>query len=275
MSFAKRFRIGTKYTILGVVVFISLIPVILMVLTSIKTEMDAFAMPPKWIFVPTLENYIKLLKEIVFLRSILNSLIIAGGATIIATMVAIPAGYVLTRFRFSGKGFFSQLILAARAVPPVAFVIPYFIIWRILNLTDTYFAMIVMYVAFCLPMLVWMIRSFFVDIPPEIEEAAMIDGCTRWQALRLILIPTIIPGVLACALLTFILLWNEFMMALFNTGDTTRTLPVQIHASLGYYYLDWGKFSSSAVIAIIPAIVFIALTQKYIVRGLTMGAVKA
>ena len=119
-----------------------------------------------------------------------------------------------------------------------------------------------------------MMRSFFFDVPIEIEEAALVDGCSRWQTLRLVLIPAVLPGILASSTLAFILLWNDFIYALFNTGRDTRTLPIEIYNSLGYYQLDWARLSTSAVVAILPAIIFIALAQKYIVRGLTMGAVK-
>jgi len=275
MTIIRKCRIAAKYFTVGMVALFGLLPFILMVSTSIKSERDAFAMPPKWIFfTPTFKNYLKLLEEVAFVRAIFNSTVIAAGATIVATVIAILAGYALTRFRFRGKGALSNLILSLRAVPPIAFVIPYFVIWRSLHLADTYFAMIIMYVALCLPLLTLMIRSFFIDIPIEIEEAAMVDGCTRWQALRLVLIPAIIPGITASGIMAFILLWNEFLFALFTTGRITKTLPVQIYASLGLYYLDWGRLSSAAVIAVIPAIIFIAFTQKYIVRGLTMGAVK-
>jgi multiple sugar transport system permease protein len=119
-----------------------------------------------------------------------------------------------------------------------------------------------------------MMRSFFTDVPIEIEEAAMVDGCSRWKTLTLIVVPAVAPGIMAAATLAFITLWNDFIFAMFNTGRNTRTLPVEIYSSLGYYQMDWAKLSTSAVIAIIPAVLFIAFTQKYIVRGLTMGAVK-
>ncbi|GAK56637.1 binding-protein-dependent transport systems inner membrane component [Candidatus Vecturithrix granuli] len=270
----KHVRIVLKHTILGVIACIGLIPFILIVLTSIKIPTEAVIMPPKWIFVPTLENYRELLTNIDFLHAIFNSLIIAAGATAIAAVTGIFAGYAFTRFVFRGRTIISYLILFLRIVPPITFVIPYFLIWRMLRLADTYTSMILMYITLCLPLLVWMMRSFFVDVPIEIEEAAMVDGCSRWQTLRLVLIPAVLPGILASSTLAFISLWNEFMFALFNTGRHTRTLPIEIYNSLGYYQLDWAKLSTSAVVAIIPAIVFIALTQKYIVRGLTMGAVK-
>lgn len=143
-----------------------------------------------------------------------------------------------------------------------------------LHLADTYLSMVLMYIALALPLMVWMIRSFFLDFAVEIEEAALVDGCSRWQMLRLVATPAILPGILASSTLAFISLWNEFMFALFNTGRVTRTLPIEIYNSIGYYQLDWARLSSTAIIAIIPAIIFIALTQKYLVRGLTMGAVK-
>jgi multiple sugar transport system permease protein len=122
--------------------------------------------------------------------------------------------------------------------------------------------------------MILMMRSFVVDVPVELEEAAMVDGCSRWQTLRLILVPVLRPWILAAVTLAFISLWNDFMLAMFNTGRNTRTLTVEIYASLSFYQLDCSKLSTSAVIAVIPAILFISLTQKYIVRGLTMGAIK-
>ena len=131
-----------------------------------------------------------------------------------------------------------------------------------------------MYITIALPIVTWMMYSFFQEIPIEVEEAALVDGCKRWQVLRYIIIPMVLPGIFAASSLSFILLWNEFLFALFTTGKNTRTLPVEIYSSIGYYELDWAKLSTIAVFAIIPAIIFISLTQKYIVRGLTMGAVK-
>ncbi|HNS50201.1 MAG TPA: carbohydrate ABC transporter permease [Anaerolineae bacterium] len=263
-----------KHGILALVAFVGLAPFLLILFTSLKRPNEAIVNPPKWVFTPTLDAYRELMGDVDFLRSILNSLIIAGAATIVATLLGILAGYALSRFRFRGQGAISYLILFLRMVPPITFVIPYFLIWRGLHLNDTYISMILMYITLALPLMVWMIRSFFLDFAVEIEEAALVDGCSRWQMLRLVATPAVLPGILASSTLAFIGLWNDFMFALFNTGRTTRTLPIEIYNSIGYYQLDWARLSSTAIIAIIPAIVFIALTQKYLVRGLTMGAVK-
>lgn len=274
MTLAKRCRIAAKYIILSLVTFVILIPFILMAITSFKPELDALTMPPKWLFVPTLENYARLLRESAFVHSIFNSLVIAVASTAIATVISIPGAYAFSRFRFRGKSISSRFILTFRAVPGVTLVIPYFLIWRYINLADTYFAMIVMYVAISLPLLTWMIRSFFMEIPIEVEEAAMVDGCTRWQTLRLVLIPAAISGISASSVLTFIWLWREFLLAMIVSGRVTRTFPVEIYTALGLEYLDWARLSASAVIAVIPAVIFVAIAQKYIVRGLTMGAIK-
>jgi multiple sugar transport system permease protein len=263
-----------KYVFLALAVSIGLIPVVLVFLTSLKTRVDAIAMPPKWFFVPTFENYIEQLFNKEFINSAKNSLIIAGSATLISTFLGIFAGYILVRFKFIGSRLLSQSILWIRMVPPITFVIPYFVIWSKLRMSDTYFALIAMYITIVLPLITWMMYSFFKEIPIEIEEAALVDGCNRWQTLRYVLIPVVFPGIFAASSLSFILLWNEFLFALFITGRVTRTLPVEIYASIGYYEMNWAKLSTIAVVAIIPAIVFISLTQKYIVRGLTMGAVK-
>ena len=274
MKPAKRIRQIAKVLGLGLIAFFSLIPFILVFLTSIKERVIALSMPPVWFFVPTLRNYTDLLTNTVFLRAVLNSLLISSASTLIAMVIGVLAGYGFSRFRFRGKGFFTYMILALRMVPSIVFIIPYFVIWRTVRLNDTHLSMILMYLTLCLPLIILMMRSFVIDVPVELEEAAMVDGCSRWQTLRLILVPVLRPGILAAATLAFIALWNDFILAMFNTGRNTRTLTVEIYTSLSFYQLDWNKLSTSAVIAVIPAIIFISLTQKYIVRGLTMGAIK-
>lgn len=274
MVMKKKILKFIKCVFLALAASIGIFPFLLIFLTSIKTRVDAIAMPPKWFFIPTLENYIELLSNMDFINSAKNSLIIAGSATLIATFLGIFTGYTLARFKFIGSRLLSQSTLWLRMVPPITLVIPYFIIWSRLKLADTYLAIIIMYITIALPIVTWMMYSFFQEIPIEVEEAALVDGCKRWQVLRYIIIPMVLPGIFAASSLSFILLWNEFLFALFTTGKNTRTLPVEIYTSIGYYELDWAKLSTIAVFAIIPAIIFISLTQKYIVRGLTMGAVK-
>ena len=271
---SPRLKQAAKIGTLLMIVLITLVPFLLVLMTSLKTKVDSVALPPKWIFTPTLENYVEQLANEEFFRAALNSLVIASLTTVLATLIAVFSGYALARFQFRGQSVFAYSFLLIRAVPPIAFVIPYFMIWRDLGWRDTYQAMVVMYLTLALPLMVWMLRSFFVELPVEIEEAAMVDGCTRLGAMRHVLIPNVMPGIVAAAGLSFILVWNEFMYALFNTGTQTQTLPVQIYQSLGYFETNWAKLSSAAVVAVIPAVIFVGLTQRFIVRGLSMGAVK-
>lgn len=274
MRTMRRIRIIGKHAILGVIAFIGIIPFLLLFLTSIKDRRISVTPTPVWLFRPTLENYKELVRGVGFLRSTINSIFIAGSSTIITALIGILSGYAFSRYKFRASMIISNSILFLKMVPPIIFIIPYFLMWRFLHLADTYLSIILMYVFGSMPMMVWMLRSFFIEIPSEIEEAALVDGCSRWQALRLVLVPAIIPGIIASSTLIFIFLWNEFMFALFNTGKVTRTMPVEIYNSIGFYHINWSGLSSHSVIAVLPGIIFIIFTQKYIVRGLTMGAVK-
>lgn len=270
----KKLLLYLKYIFLLLVAFVALTPFIILFLTSIKNPIDALSTPPKWFFIPTLANYIAHLSKISVLASLKNSFIIGVSSTFISLVLGIITGYTVARFKFRGKNLISNSLIYLRIIPPIAFVMPYFLIWGRIGLADTFFAIIIMYVIITLPLITWMMYSFFQEVPIALEEAAFVDGCNRWQALRFILIPAVTPGIFAAASLAFIFVWNEFLFALFITGNVTRTIPIEIYSSMGYYLLDWSKMSSLAVISIIPSIIFIALTQKYIIRGLTMGAVK-
>ncbi len=270
----RKLIITGKKAVLILIIAIELIPFILLLLTSIKPTNLSVVSPPVWKFKPTFDNYLHLLLDSRFLKALVNSVVIAGLSTLLSTIIGVFAGYAFARFRFKGNRMISYSVLYLRLVPPIVFVIPYFLLWRKIGLQDSYISMILMYAVLATPLIVWMMRSFFQDVPVELEEAAMVDGCSRWKSFLLIIIPAIRPGIFASATLGFISVWNEFIFALYNTGRVTRTLPVEIYNSLGYYQLDWARLSSSSVIAIIPAVLFISLTQKYIVRGLTMGAIK-
>ena len=274
MALRQKLATLAKHVLLALYLFLSLAPFILLVLTSIKNGNDAMAMPPAWLFMPTFANYASLLSDREFIGAVINSVIVAFGATAISTAAGTLTGYAFARFRFAGRSALSFLILVMRMIPPIALVVPYYLLWQWLGLRDTHIALIAMYVALSLPIVVWMMYSFFLDFPTEIEEAAIVDGASRWKTFRLIVVPAMYPSILASATLAFLLVWNEFIFAQFNTGRVTRTLPVEIYSKLGVFGFDWGILSASAVIAVVPAVVFFALTQKHLVRGLTMGAVK-
>ncbi len=265
---------AAKYVFIFLMVCIALFPFVLVFFTSFKTHVDAIAMPPKWLFSPTLKNYIVQFTNREVLKATKNSVIIGVSATIISTCLGVCTGYIISRFKNRWLKVLSQSTLWLRIVPPISLVIPYFIIWYKLDKLDTYLSLIVMYVVVALPLITWMMISFFQDVPVSVEESAQLDGCTRLQILRYVVIPMVLPGIFAASSLAFIGLWNEFLFAVFITGEKIRTLPIELYNSLGVFELDWGRLSSIAVFSIIPPIVFIAFTQKYLVRGLTMGAIK-
>lgn len=270
--------VKVKKTILvamAVVVFVVILfPPMVLFLTSIKTELDALSFPPKWIFQPTLENYKQIFQLSPFMKYLLNSLIVASLNTGAVLILGSLAAYSLARFRFKGADNIAFWILSVRMMPPVAAIIPIYIIMRNLRLLDTPWSLVITYLTFNLPFAVWLLRSFFREIPREIEESALVDGCSDFSAFRKIALPLAAPGLAATGILTFIFSWNEFLFALILTGNKAVTLPVGIIGYMKETGINWGYMTAGGVLALIPVIVFTILVQKHLVKGLTMGAVK-
>lgn len=256
--------------IFGVILF----PPVVLFLTSIKTELDALSFPPKWIFKPTLENYTEIFEFSPFTRHLLNSFIVASLNTGVVLVLGSFAAYSLARFRFKGADDIAFWILSVRMMPPVAAIIPIYIIMRNLHLLDTPWSLVITYLTFNLPFAVWMMRSFFREIPREIEESALVDGCSIFRSFRSIALPLVAPGLAATGILTFIFSWNEFLFALILTGSKAVTLPVGITGYMKETGINWGYMTAGGALALIPVIVFTILVQKHLVKGLTMGALK-
>jgi len=241
---------------------------------SIKNEIDAFCIPPKLLWTPIIRHYIKVFNNSYFMKAYLNSIIIATSTTLLALILGIPASYTLTRFNFKGKSTLAFWMLVTRMAPAPAMIIPFFIILLRLKLIDTYFGLIMTYLTFTLGYVIWMMRGFFQSIPEEIEEAAIIDGCTKFQVFLKIGIPLAKPGVAAVSIISFIFCWNEFLYALILTRMNIKTSTVAI---LGYITSDgvrWSELSAASILIIIPVVTLSILVQKYIISGLTMGAIK-
>lgn len=270
--------VKVKKTILvamAVVVFVVILfPPMVLFLTSIKTELDALSFPPKWIFQPTLENYKQIFQLSPFMKYLLNSLIVASLNTGAVLILGSLAAYSLARFKFKGADNIAFWILSVRMMPPVAAIIPIYIIMRNLRLLDTPWSLVITYLTFNLPFAVWLLRSFFREIPREIEESALVDGCSDFSAFRKIALPLAAPGLAATGILTFIFSWNEFLFALILTGNKAVTLPVGIIGYMKETGINWGYMTAGGVLALIPVIIFTILVQKHLVKGLTMGAVK-
>ena len=263
------------FVVIAAVVFgVILFPPVVLFLTSIKTELDALSFPPKWVFKPTQENYTAIFKFSPFGRYLLNSLIVASLNTGVVLVLGSLAAYSLARFRFKGADNLAFWILSIRMMPPVAAIIPIYIIMRNLRLLDTPWSLVITYLTFNLPFAVWMMRSFFREIPREIEESALVDGCSIFRSFRNIALPLVAPGLAATGILTFIFSWNEFLFALILTGSKAVTLPVGITGYMKETGINWGYMTAGGALALIPVIVFTILVQKHLVKGLTMGALK-
>ena len=258
-----------------VVIFtIILLPPLILFLTSIKTEVDSMSFPPKWIFTPTVKNYVEVFRTTRLLRYTLNSLIVASLNSGASLALGTLAAYGLARFRFKGSDNLSFWMLSVRMMPPVAAIIPIYIIMKTVRLLDTPWALVIIYLTFNLPLVVWMMKGFFEDIPKEIEESALIDGCSEMAVFRRIALPLVAPGLAATAIIVFIFSWNEFLFALILTGTRAVTLPVGIISFMKETGINWGYMTAGGVMALLPVIVFTVLVQKHLVKGLTMGALK-
>jgi multiple sugar transport system permease protein len=204
----------------------------------------------------------------------LNSTIVALGSTVLTLAAGIPTAYVLARYKFKGSSDFAFWILTTRMSPPVAVLIPFFVMYTWLGINDTHFGVIIAHVAVNISIVVWLLRSFFDDLPYALEEAAFMDGATYYQAFQHIALPLAMPGIAAVGILSFLFSWNEFLFALVLADDNVRTVPVGIYGFVGFQSIAWGKLSASATIMIVPVVVFLMIFQRSLVRGLTLGAVK-
>ncbi len=253
----------------------SLCPFLWFVLTSFKSQINVEAIPPTWWPDGSLVFYASALIEHRLLHYVRNSAIVAGGTTVIALVVATPAAYALARLRLPGKTWILGGLLCVAMFPPIVIAGP---IWQILERLgglNTHWGLILPYVSLTLPLAVWILATFFHELPVELEEAARIDGCTTWQALYKIMLPLAAPGLFTAAILTFIYAWNEFFFALLILTDPERqTLPVGIALFQGEFIMPWGELAAASVVATLPLIVIVLLFQRGIIDGLSAGAVK-
>ncbi|PNR90744.1 MULTISPECIES: carbohydrate ABC transporter permease [unclassified Petrotoga] len=274
MSKSKIIKV-LSLTIVVIALIWTLYPLMWILFSSFKTPIDQFTIPPKWI--PenfTLRNYKIFFSNTEFVRAFFNSIIVTASSTILALILGIPAAYGLARFKWKHTSLLSFIILLARMTPPIVMVLPFFLISRILNLSGTYIPIIIASSFFSVPFAVWMMQGFFSEIPESLEEAAMIDGCTRFESLRKIVLPLVLPGISATSILCALVSWNEFLFALILTGQETRTLPVLVNMFVSEKNVDWGVMSAASLITVIPMIIFGLLVQNNLVRGLTAGSGK-
>lgn len=271
-------RTTLKYLLGLLALLLALAPVYWMLTISFKHEVDQFAVPAKWFsFSPTLEHYADAFLGRSFGQYLVNSLIVAAGSTGCALVLGTLAAYSLSRFRLPRKlnQKLALWILSTRMMPAIVTAVPLFLIMRDLRLVNTRLSLVIVYTAFNLPFVVWMMRGFFAEVPRDLEEAAMVDGDSRLGAFRRVILPLVTPGLAATAVFCLIVSWNEFLFALVLTQtDEAMTLPVGIAGRVTQYGIQWGAMSAAAVVAIVPILAFAFAVQKYLVRGLSLGAVK-
>ena len=257
----------------ALVIIACLFPFIWTIMTSIKTRVATID-PSVWFFKPTLENYRAVFQKRDLLFYIKNSAIIVFFTTLISIVLGTMAAYGFARFRFKRKEDLAFWILSLRMLPPMAVVIPFFLMGRFFYLLDKHIFLIIVYLSFNIPFTIWMMRGFIEDIPQEIEESAWVDGCSRFQGLMKIVFPLTMPGIVATAIFCVIQSWNEFALAFFLSSFNSRTVPTTVTFFLTVLGVIWGEMAAVGVVATIPILIFAVIVQKYLIRGLTFGAIK-
>ena len=259
-------------------------PFVWILLTSLKSPGDILSVPPSFVFTPTLDNYAALVMgeqrgqysstRPDFPLFFLNSMIISLGAVVLSTLAGIPAAYALARFEFPFKNGFAFVLMSFRFVPFIAFVIPLYLLYQRLGLYNTHAGLIFAYQLITLPFTIWMLRSFFQEIPLEIQEAAKIDGCSWFGVLTRVILPLSLPGLAVTVILGFMFCWNAFNYPLMLAGRQTFPVTVGAIQFISYEQVLWGQMAAATIVAALPQLLLSLMVQKYIVRGLTMGAVR-
>jgi multiple sugar transport system permease protein len=276
MNQKKRLLERIVLILLSVVAIIFfMMPIFWLITTAFKFGRDAFLLPPKWLFFDaTLKNFTEVLAADKTFMYIKNSLIITSGTTILSLLLGVPAGYAIARSKNKLVGNSSYFFLLLQMIPPTAMLIPFYLIIRDLHLLGTYTSVILLDTIFDASFVVWMMRSYFVDVPKEMEEAAYVDGASKLGAFFKVAVPLSIPGIIASALYTIIYSWNDFLFALMLTSPKTKTIPLGILASFSSVEINWGKMAVMSLFAIIPAVLISLFLNRYFVQGLTAGANK-
>jgi len=268
------FETAAAYFLAFLVICFFLFPVLWMTTSSFKADIDVAAYPPTFVFSPTMENFVELFVDLRAADALINSCVIVGLATCLAMIFGTMAAFALARYDIKGKNFLAFEILSVRMLPPIVSVIPLFIIARKLGLFDTPWLLIAIYTLNGLPFVVWVMRVFIQEIPKSIEEAALIDGCSRYGCFARVTLPLLLPGLAATMVIIFMFAWNEYLFASILTSADAKTLPILAANALKPKAISWGLASAAGVVMSLPVVVLVLLMQRFLVRGLTFGAVK-
>lgn len=277
MSKAKMKRILSKtacYGVAALLVLFFLFPIYYIVTMSFKIDVDTFAYPPKWIFTPTLNNYRSILADGILNKNLVNSIIISTCCVLLSLLAGTPAAYGLSRLKNKVVPALMFFILAVRLLPPMSLLLPIFRIFVKLNLMDTHVGLIILDLTFVLPLTVWMQKTFFDGVPKELEEAAEIDGATIIQSLIHVVIPLIAQAIVATAIFAWIQAWNEYLFAMVVTRSNAKTIIVAVNNYINFDEMKWGEVAATGVVICMLVIMFSMFVRKYLISGMTAGAVK-
>lgn len=277
----SKVRLGLRYGILGVFVVGALFPLYWVFVSSLKPNSQVFAIPPVWAFRPSLGNYRQILGLTNsdtggsdFVRYTVNSTVIAFGTAIPSLIFGTLAAYGITRCRVRWSGRYLTGVLVGRLVPPAALLVPLFVLFSTLHLIDTQIAVIITLLCFGLPFVIWMMSGFFSELPRELDEAAMVDGCSRIGSLMRVVLPASIAGLVVTGLFVVLGGWNEFLIPLVLTENNAQPIAVAIQGYVAGFNVQWGPLFAASTLAFIPVLIMGAIAQRYLVRGFTSGAVK-
>lgn len=259
------------YVMLGLIAIVCLFPFFWMVFNSFKHPIAIQAYPPVWVFRPTFDNFRKIFTDEPFFHYLKNSSIIAIASTIIGLIVSLPAAYSIARYR---QGFLSFFLLMARMLPGMCYLIPLFIIYYRLGLVDTHYGLILTYLLISVPLSTWLLIPYFEDIPTDLEDAGLIDGCSKMGIFFRIALPLVLPGIAVVTILSFVFCWNDFIFVLILGGIRTETLPLAAYHFISYGSISWGGIFATATVITFPIAVITIFLQKYLISGLIAGGLK-
>lgn len=252
----------------------TLFPFYWMVSSSLKDQATLLASPPAWTFTPTLAHYAEIFADRKVIDAIVNSLIVSTSTTALAVMLGAPAAYALARFEFRGKSDLWFWFISNRFISPIVLALPVYLLALQVRMLDTHLVLILIYLTFSLPIVVWICTDQFRSIPKDLEEAARLEGASQWLIFRKIYLPLGLPGVAVSAIFSFIFSWNELLYALVLTRRSVQTAPVVATSFMSGYELPWGKIMATGTVIVLPVTIFALLVSRHMVRGLTMGASK-
>jgi multiple sugar transport system permease protein len=262
-----------RHAVLLLWTVIALFPLAWIAFMSLKPPGQAIVLPPDWLFLPTVYNYLQLICDPAFVSAYANSLISVSASLVLVLLIGVPGAYVLSRYDVPKKPDVLIWILSSRMLPPVAVVIPFFVIFRTFNLYDTLIGLVFMYITINISVVVWVMKSFFDGIPESLEEAAMVDGATRSQAFRKVVLPSAIPGIISVAVISFIFAWIELLFSLVLTNNRAVTISLQVYTFIGSRDIQYSMLAAASMAMIIPVLIFLVAANRYLASGLSFGVV--